>query len=220
MKQWWTRYAEKIDNANLRERALIFFAAAFVLVALLNTTLISPLIAKQRRISGEITQMQSEANLFQGQIQTAVSVRREDPDAANRKKLEQLKQQFADYEKRVQEKQGRLVPPDRIANLLEDILARNRRLEMISLKTLPVAAMSEGLSGAVARITARPMFRHGVEITVKGSYLDLLSYVGELEKLPLRMYWTKVDIAVDVYPEVTMKLGVYTLSLEKNWLVV
>jgi hypothetical protein len=34
------------------------------------------------------------------------------------------------------------------------------------------------------------------------------------------MYWTKIDLAVDVYPEVTMKLAVYTLSLEKNWLVV
>jgi MSHA biogenesis protein MshJ len=59
-----------------------------------------------------------------------------------------------------------------------------------------------------------------VEITVKGSYLDLLNYVGELEKLPLRMYWTKIDVAVDVYPEVTMKLAVYTLSLDKNWMVV
>jgi MSHA biogenesis protein MshJ len=220
MKQWWMRYAEKIDNANLRERALIFFAAAFVLVALLNTALISPLIAKQRRISGEITQMQSEANLFQGQIQAVVRTRREDPDAANRQKLEQLKQQFADHEKRVREKQGRLVPPDRIAGLLEDILNRNRRLELVSLKTLPAASMSEAQSGTAAKAPARPIFRHGVEITVKGSYLDLLNYVGELEKLPLRMYWTKIDIAVDVYPEVTMKLAVYTLSLDKNWMVV
>ena len=220
MKQWWMRYAEKIDNASLRERALIFFAAAFVLVAILNTTLISPLLAKQRAISGEIAQMQSEASLFQGQVQTVVRARREDPDAASRKKLEQLRQQFADYEKRVQEKQGRLVPPDRIAGLLEDILTRNRRLEMVSLKTLPVGSLSELQSGIVAKIQTHQIFRHGVEITVKGGYLDLLNYVGELEKLPLRMYWTKIDLAVDVYPEVTMKLAVYTLSLEKNWLVV
>jgi len=220
MKQWWMRYAEKIDNASLRERALIFFAAAFVLVAILNTTLISPLLAKQRAISGEIAQMQSEASLFQGQVQTVVRARREDPDAASRKKLEQLRQQFADYEKRVQEKQGRMVPPDRIAGLLEDILTRNRRLEMVSLKTLPVGSLSELQSGIVAKIQTHQIFRHGVEITVKGGYLDLLNYVGELEKLPLRMYWTKIDLAVDVYPEVTMKLAVYTLSLEKNWLVV
>jgi MSHA biogenesis protein MshJ len=220
MKQWWMRYAEKIDNASLRERALIFFAAAFVLVAILNTTLISPLLAKQRAISGEIAQMQSEASLFQGQVQTAVRARREDPDTASRQKLEQLRQQFADYEKRVQEKQGRLVPPDRIAGLLEDILTRNRRLEMVSLKTLPVGSLRELQSGIVAKILTHQIFRHGVEITVKGGYLDLLNYVGELEKLPLRMYWTKIDLAVDVYPEVTMKLAVYTLSLEKNWLVV
>ncbi|HMH19094.1 MAG TPA: MSHA biogenesis protein MshJ [Burkholderiales bacterium] len=220
MKKLWIRYAEKIDNANLRERALMFFAAAFVLVALLNTTLVSPLLAKQRRVSGEIAQMQSESRLFQDQIQTVMRVRREDPDSANRQKLQQLRQQFADYQKRVQERQGRLVPPDRIANLLEDILTRNRRLEMVSLKTLPVASMSEAQSDVVAKALARGMFRHGVEIKVKGGYLDLLNYVGELEKLPQRMYWTKIDIAVDVYPEATMTLAVYTLSLDKNWLVV
>jgi MSHA biogenesis protein MshJ len=216
MKQWWIRYAEKIDNANLRERALIFFAVAFVLVALVNATLISPTLATQRRVSGEISQMHAEAKLFQEQIQASVRGRGEDPDAVNRKKLDQLKRQFADSERRMQEKQGRLVSPDRIAGLLEDILTRNRRLEMVSLKSLPVAATSD----AAAKGPARQIFRHAVEITVKGGYFDLLGYITELEKLPLQMYWSRIDVAVNVYPQATMKLMVYTLSLDKNWLVV
>lgn len=221
MKQWWTRYAEKIDAATLRERALIFFAAASVLVALLNTTLISPNLAEQRRISAEIAQMQSESNLFQEQTQTLIQLRKRDPDAENRKKLADLKRQFADNEKLMQEKQDRLVPPARIADLLEEILVRDRKLELIDLKKLPVVGMSDDAAAAQAtKTSSRQIYRHGVEITVRGSYLDLLAYITELEKLPSRMYWARLDFTAGAYPAVTMKILVYTLSLDKNWLVV
>lgn len=221
MKQWWMRYADKIDAASLRERALIFFAVAFVLVALLNTTLISPNLTEQRRISAEIAQMQSESNLFQQQTQAVIRQQRQDPDADNRKKLADLKRQFAENEKLVQDKQNRLVPPGRIADLLEDILVRNRKLELIDLKKLPVKGMNDDTAAAQgAKASSRQIYRHGVEITVRGSYLDLLGYVTELEKLPLRMYWARLDLAAGAYPAVTMKLLVYTLSLDKNWLVV
>lgn len=221
MKQWWGRYAEKIDAATLRERALIFFAVAFVLVALLNTTLISPNLAEQRRMSAEIAQMQSESNLFQEQTQTVIRLRGQDPDAGNRKKLADLKRQFADNEKLMQEKQDRLVPPARIAALLEDILVRDRKLELIDLKKLPVVGMNDDAAAAqAAKASSRQIYRHGVEITVRGTYLDLLAYVTELEKLPSRMYWARLDFTAGAYPAVTMKILVYTLSLDKNWLVV
>ena len=220
MKQWWGRYAEKIDAASLRERALIFFAAAFVVVALLNTVLISPMLAKQRRISGDVAQLQSDLGLMQEQNRNALHQRDVDPDAANRGKLEQLKRQFAENEKRIQDKQDRLVPSDRIADLLEDILTRNRKLELVDLKKLPAVGLSDAAATSGAKVVSRQIFRHGVEITLKGNYLDLLTYVTALEKLPLRMYWTRMDLAAGTYPAVTMKLSVYTLSLDKNWLVV
>jgi MSHA biogenesis protein MshJ len=220
VRQWWGRYAEKIDAASLRERALIFFAAAFVVVALLNTVLISPMLAKQRRISGDVSQLQSDLGLMQEQNRIALHQRDVDPDAANRGKLEQLKRQLAENEKRIQDKQDRLVPSDRIADLLEDILTRNRKLELVDLKKLPAVGLSDAATTSGAKVASRQIFRHGVEITLKGNYLDLLAYVAELEKLPLRMYWTRMDLAAGTYPAVTMKLSVYTLSLDKNWLVV
>ena len=53
-----------------------------------------------------------------------------------------------------------------------------------------------------------------------GSYLDLLAYLKDLEKLPNQMYWGKLDLTVAAYPQVTLKLSVYTLSLDPAWLVV
>ena len=64
------------------------------------------------------------------------------------------------------------------------------------------------------------IYRHGVEIAVSGSYLDLLAYLKDLEKLPNQLYWGKLELSAAAYPQVTLKLSVYTLSLNLAWLVV
>ena len=64
------------------------------------------------------------------------------------------------------------------------------------------------------------IYKHGVEITVQGTYLDLLAYLAELERLPWRMYWGNLDLKVDEYPQSTLVLTLYTLSLDKAWLAI
>jgi MSHA biogenesis protein MshJ len=63
-----------------------------------------------------------------------------------------------------------------------------------------------------------PIFRHGVEVVVHGGYLELLEYMAALEALPWRLYWGKVQLNVDTYPNATLTMDVYTLSLDRKWL--
>lgn len=58
MKQYWIAARNKIDDMSLRERAMIFLAAAFVMVALLNALLLDPLLAKQKALSTQVIQQQ------------------------------------------------------------------------------------------------------------------------------------------------------------------
>ena len=44
MKRYWELVRGKIDGMPLRERAVIFLAAAFVLVASVNAVLLNPLL--------------------------------------------------------------------------------------------------------------------------------------------------------------------------------
>jgi MSHA biogenesis protein MshJ len=67
------------------------------------------------------------------------------------------------------------------------------------------------------------VFKHGVEITVEGRYLDLLDYVSQLEQMPWHVLWSKAALNEEQNPAVTwpanrLKLTVYTLSLDKTWL--
>lgn len=235
MKRLWQLYSAKVDAFSLRERVLIFAGAAVVLIALLNAALIEPEFLKQRRLSREVSQRQGEIRVMQEQLQKMAMVRQADPDQAVRRQLEALRAKATELDKRLAEEQRKFAPPDRIGALLEEMLSRNRRLQLVDMRTLPVASLGRAGEGekppakpaadkpaapGTPSPASGPIYRHGVEITVTGNYLDLLAYLRELEKLPNQMYWGRLDLAVAAYPQVTLKLSVYTLSLDLAWLIV
>lgn len=233
MKRLWQRYVEKMDGASLRERALVFAASAAVLIALLNTLLIEPQLVKQRRLSGEVALRQGEMRTMQEKLQAVALARQADPDREIRLKLDALKLKVSEIDAKLAEEQRKFAPPEQVGVLLGEMLSRNRKLQLIDMRTLPVASFAGNAAEADKAQAQKPaaakpaapagggqIYRHGVEITVSGSYLDLLAYLKDLEKLPSQLYWGKLDLSAAAYPQVTLKLSVYTLSLNLAWLVV
>ncbi|MBL8479503.1 MAG: agglutinin biogenesis protein, partial [Sterolibacteriaceae bacterium] len=64
------------------------------------------------------------------------------------------------------------------------------------------------------------IYQHGMEIRLAGCYNDLLGYLAELERMPQQLMWNSVSFSVEKYPRNVMVLRVYTLSLDRDWLVV
>lgn len=62
------------------------------------------------------------------------------------------------------------------------------------------------------------LFRHGVEITLSGSYLDMIAYMEALEAMPTQLFWGKAEFEVDQYPNARLTLTLYTLSMDKKWM--
>jgi MSHA biogenesis protein MshJ len=92
------------------------------------------------------------------------------------------------------------------------VLGRARGVSLVEMKTLAVSTISPKES------KERLIYRHGLELTVAGSYLDLLAYVRDLEALPTQLYWGALNVDASQYPKVLMKVTVYTLSLDRAWL--
>ena len=126
MKRLWQQISEKVDNASLRERAMIFAAAALVLIALMNVALIEPELVVQRRLSGEIAQRQTEIKGMQEQLQTLALVRQTDPDRESRNRFEALKKRIGEIEKILAEEQRKFAPPEQVGALLGEMLSRLR----------------------------------------------------------------------------------------------
>jgi MSHA biogenesis protein MshJ len=213
----------KVDAMSLRERALIFAAAAFLLVSLFDSLFLEPLLAKQKMLSARVVQQQEKMKEAQSQIAALLQAKQADANSPQRERIRLLRQQIADGNAYLNDRRDKLVPPEKMAQLLEQVLNKNDRLKLVALNTLPVSLLIEPSADAPPSKTTgleRQIYKHGVKITVRGSYADLLQYLTALEKLPTQMYWGVAKMDVVQHPTVELTLTLYTLSLDKTWLQV
>lgn len=226
MKQYWEHYSALLDARNPRERALIFFMALAVVWSLFSVLLLDPLVVKKKRLNQDASQQQLQVQELRAQIETALSAGRVDPDAATRVRMAALNQKLEQSRAALQSVQQSLVPPDKMARLLEDVLTQNRHLKLASLKSLPVSGILDedpdmAKPQAEEKKQVGPaIYKHGVEITVSGSYAELTQYLDTMEKLPWRMIWGKAEMRVEEYPLVTLTITLYTLSMDRTWMAI
>lgn len=222
MKQRLQRIVERIDAFTLRERTIIFAAVASVCVVFTYTFFVDAEFARSARLSRDIAQRQAEARTLQGQIDKLLQARVLDPDRDNRERLATAKARLAEVNAQIAAAERKFTAPAQMRPVIAEILARNKRIRLIDLRTLPPASIAEArpASDPQAKPAAaeRLVFRHALELTVSGAYLDLVGYLSDLERLPTQLYWGGLSLEAAQYPVVTMKLTVYTLSLDRAWL--
>lgn len=215
---------------------MAFAIAALLLITAVDTFFLAPLLSEQKAASQQVTQDQQQIASLQNEIRVRVASHDIDPDGPNRIRLRELKQQSALLHEELLNMQKGLVSPDKMASLLEDMLKRNGRLQLTSLKTLPVTLLNEpAASDAAPAKTANgtatvdksanqmlrsAVYKHGVEIVVQGGYLDILNYMTDLESMPWQLFWANAKLNAATYPKATMTLTLFTLSLDKKWLYI
>lgn len=228
---------QKIDKLTLRERIFIFVTAALILILAVNWLVLDPQFMKQKKLADQIRQDQASLAAIETGIQQIIKSREIDPDAANRARLQSLNKQYGQIQNDLLDMQKGLVTPERMASLLEDILKRNGNLRLISLKTLPVSTIGEARQNAqksAGNATAQAkkdaasstddksamgtIYRHGVELTLQGNYLDMVAYMADLESMPWQLFWGSAKLEAGEYPNSTLTLTLFTLSLDKKWL--
>jgi MSHA biogenesis protein MshJ len=232
LKAYWQRYLAWFAARQPRERAIVALAVLGGTLFLGYSYAIEPaLLAARRDARGA-----AEAKAATTQAVAAAEVLSKqnlDPDAPLRAELQRIQGQMADQSRSFEAVDRSLVPPAKVPALLESLLARSRTLQLVSLRTLPptpvierkaakgeaTAAAAKPGESAPAAAPAPNLFKHGVEIRIAGTYADLLGYLDSLESAPQRLIWGRMDLAVAEYPRSVLTLTVYTLSLEKSWLV-
>jgi MSHA biogenesis protein MshJ len=229
LKQSWQRICSKFEALNQRERWMVFCALLVVVYAVINMLLLSPVLARKKTLTEELTADQSQIQALSQQISALSQKSVVDPDAQSKQRIAELQTHLLKLEHQLSSLHNTLVSPSKMPELLRSLLKKNGTLKLIELKTLPTSGLLDNVSdGAIAGTTAgevltqtkQPLsgvFKHGVEITIEGRYLDLLEYTAELEKMPWHVLWSKAALSAD-YPNSQLKLTVYTLSLDQTWL--
>ncbi len=209
----------KVMAMSVRERVMVLVGVLALIWLLFDTLLISPSVQKQKLYRQEVLAKQEEVATLQSQQASIMQNGKVDPDAGNKVRLVELQQKVAQMDAELRETQNELVSPDRMPKVLESVLQRDRQVKLTSLTTLPVAGLMDGVvAGKEKGAPAFGIYKHGFEITLEGSYLDLMRYVTELEASPWRMLWGEVSLQAGTYPQSSLKITLYTLSLDQAWL--
>jgi MSHA biogenesis protein MshJ len=235
----WQQWMARFEALSLRERVMVFVAVAAVVVFLGNQLAVEPQSAHGTLLKRQIADNKTQLGNLEIQVTAFQQAQANDPDLLNRERVKLAQRQLSELESKFAASQKGLVPADRMAGLLQDVLRQHKGLELVELRTLAPAplvdrpaqkaagadkpgetAATGGTAGSIETGNggARNLYKHGFELTVRGSYTDFVLYLAHLEKLPARMYWGKVTMNADDYPRVLLTLTIYTLSLDKTWL--
>ena len=214
----WKAWIARIDDMSLRERAMLFGSVALVVVVAAHVTLFDRLLTKQKGLIERVTRDQSQLKSVREQLQSIVKESKAQIRHPDEVAIADLERKIREVEKSVEAKQRAFIAPEELPVLLRQMLGRNPQLKLESLRLLPGTPLQT--PGAAASAPGKPagaqtgaeVYRHGVAVTLTGSYFDLLQYLSELEKLPAPLLWGKFELQVEQYPEVKLTLIVHTLS--------
>ncbi|MEA5444957.1 type II secretion system protein GspM [Gammaproteobacteria bacterium AB-CW1] len=205
---------ERIDALSLRERVLVFLAAAAVVAFIWHTFFMAPLSSRQETAQQQISDLRervAEANAAVGEI---IRAREADPDADRRARLAELEERIQALDENLAARTGDLIEPGQMALVLETMLERQEGLELLSMQSLSPRPLmdDEGLEG-VGNI-----YRHGVRMELEGSFTAILRYLRALEAMDSDFYWGLLDVQMETYPNNRIVLIVHTLSLREGWI--
>ena len=229
MKDQWQKLSARFNALAPRERILVFTAAIIGTILVFQALLLDPLVARQKRLTQQLAETRQNIRTADNLVRAREALA--DPDAVRRSYRDALRKQLAEIDRNMQGLQKGLVPPERMAKLLEDLLTRNRGLQLVSLRTLPVQRFENPAGGPApkpvdkavkppTRESERSIYQHSFEISLLGSYADLHDYLARLEQLPWQMFWGRITLDTEQYPRLRVTLTVHTLSLNKAWLIV
>ncbi len=242
MSKTLNAWQQKFDALSLRERMMVAAAAVAVTYFLVDALLLSAWSRQNTGLQASLTEQRAESGRVSMQLKEMQARISSHPDAQARARIREIEQKIAAIDAGLQSSAKQLVPPERMATLLEDLLKRNRRLQLVKMTTLPAEMLlgrdeaAAGQPGAVQLPAAagRPkgtsfgaqaggqnnIFKHGVELTLRGSYFEMLDYLAQIESLPWQMYWGRLKLDAREYNRPVLTLTLYTLSLDKVWLTI
>lgn len=232
----WGRWQQSFDGRSMRERVLLGATGLAMTLALADMLWLSPAAAALKKARQEhISALDSQARLQQDlqhlELKASQLARQQRAD------LDSWRARARDTEAALQAHERTLIGPDQMVALFEGLLAQQERppgagrqpVRVRGMQSLPrtdllAAATNAGpaanapVTSASASPPALPsLYRHGLELTLEGSFGDLLAYLTALEALPQRLQWGSLSLQVQQHPTSVLTLRLHTLSRDRHW---
>jgi MSHA biogenesis protein MshJ len=225
------RLLARIDRASLRERILLFSAAALTLTMLWYHFAMTPLELRRARLDLQLSQMRAP-----GGAGTAPAPDVASEFAGRMARETALRAAIAEADHDLMDARRGMIPPNDMVQVLTTVLKQHNGLSLVMLRNLPAEPLLPPLApNALAAPTAAAgapdasaapgidadrdggPYVHPVELVLQGDYLDVLAYLRALESQSSGFQWRRFEYAGrGDAPEYRIEFA--TVSMDSNWL--
>lgn len=211
-----TLLGQRVDTLSLRERGLIF-AAGVTLAYIAWQTLFMDGLNKRTQVAEH---QLSEVRQHLAALAEADAGASANPLIAAAARNAALRRRLDSLDADMQTAARGYVAPEKMIDMLREILAAQHGLTLVSLANLPVESLSQtpGAAGGTPAANDRGPFLHPVEMVVEGDYASVVAYLRALEALPYRIHWQQLELAAGEYPVNRVRIVIGALSLSREWI--
>ncbi len=210
-----------INKLSTRERILVLTGLLAVIYLLWDSFLITPIKKTNTALNIEYQSVKKQMSDLEKRQIMASNLLAQSRRKQLLKEIGQVERKINAFDVQISQRlQGRVAPEDMPA-LLNDVLQKNRKLELIQLNNLqaePFISQEKTEQSKAVDPDLVGIYRHSMELELQGSYLDILDYLQELESLKWKIFWDEVKMDVQEYPLDKVYIKVHTFSLKDGWL--
>ena len=216
MNKLLQQYATRFNAQSTRERLLV----ALTLLVLLAfgwwnyyaEPTMQAIEARQQenlRIGRQVEETRAVVRDLRQRIATGVYREKE-------KQLARLGEELAAMESQLRDETVELIEPEKMLQLMTQLIYRESRLKLLSLKRRDVRPAIRRVEGEEAGQPS--IYRHVMEMELAGKYVDILKYMQTLEGLDWKLLWDEIEIVSEDHPQIRLTLVMSTLSTRKEWI--
>ena len=135
MKKAWLFLADRFDARLPRERLLIFLGLVAVLITLFYLLVLGPDYQRYQQARNSSKQSESQLAVLNEQELMLVQASLQDPDAETRKQIRQAEGENQRLRAELADGQTQFVPPEKMDAVLRDLIASQKGLELVSIRS-------------------------------------------------------------------------------------
>lgn len=210
------RLRDKLQQMSMREQLLVLVGVAVAIYLFFDVLVFSAQQLRVRALQDRQAALQLQVTVLTADLAAAERVQAGELEKKDQE-LRQLKQQATQLD----ELAGSVIEQaPAVRQLVSDVLAvSSARAGAVGIKTLPVKTITLATAtapGKAPQAGSGTLYKHGLDIELRGSYLDLMRVLAKLEEANPKLLWSSAVLDAKAYPENTLRTSVFLLSKQAN----
>lgn len=227
LRQQLLQNMARVDAMSFRERIIMTVLIAVLIMTLFQLLFFDPIKKQQSLLNQRVDALNHEGQSLWDEADSIRLSHDRNPNVLLQARLEKADADLLQVQQAIDQESNGLLSPKQVPKLLRNLVESQPGLRLVRIETLPVSRVDR--EGRLLTSPDQPsdmmLYRHALELEVKGTYRGIYAWLSAIEKSPIQLRWEQMEYRVidaPVEPGVPQSaklvLRIYTLSTQETWL--